>query len=201
MEKLQQDLNPRSSSREKKPCWLSWCLHTVIGLPLVWIPTYLIFKMVRSTVCIQVCVCVCLRGRESHGATTKHVFPGCARNWEKKANILYIWWCAEHSCYFIQSMTCICSVSISGAWYWHLGQHKSGSSSAPTAPWSPTGTKPCMRNEGAGGTVLKAAPANPPKANERKSRLKQPEHFLFWFMGGQKEWSMLFSCLCKGFHW
>lgn len=54
-------------------------------------------------------------------------------------------------------MTCICSVSISGARYWHLGQHNSGSSSGPAAPWSPTGTKAWLRNDGAGGTVLKAA--------------------------------------------
>lgn len=57
-------------------------------------------------------------------------------------------------------MTCICSVSMSGARYWHLGQHKSGSSSFPTAPGSLTGT---WRKDGAAGTVLKPAPGRTPE--------------------------------------
>lgn len=86
------------------------------------------------------------------------------------ACVLLLSWHAELcSCYCIQSMTCICSVSISGAWYWHLGQHKSGSSSVPAAPWSPTGTKPWLRNEEAGGTVLKAGLGNTPKVKEKEN--------------------------------
>lgn len=74
----------------------------------------------------------------------------------RNLNVRLHFWFKPFLCYCIQSMTCICSVSISGARYWHLGQHRSGSSSFPGTPWSPTGTRPWLRNEGAGGTVLKA---------------------------------------------
>lgn len=52
---------------------------------------------------------------------------------------------------------------MSGAWYWHFGQHRSGSSSDLPTPESLTATTPGLRKEEAGGTVLKGgAPGNMP---------------------------------------
>lgn len=82
-------------------------------------------------------------------------------------------------------MTCICRVSISGAWYWHLGQRKSGTSSAPG---SPAGAKQGMRNEGAGGTVLKAGPGNT-SGQRKKTMVKLME--IEW---GSDDW---ISVICK----
>lgn len=124
-------------------------VQTVIRLPwheLSRLQHTELFNRKIQNLCSGLWMCVCLREKARVRCNYSNMFFQRAprngrRHTESKQTIhtaylcMLLSWCAGQClCYCIQSITCICSVSISGARYWHLGQHKSGSSSVPTGP-------------------------------------------------------------------